>query len=214
MLHRLPWLIALVLLAAVTAFTAAPARASEAASRASSVSYPDSAGEDPAAPDITRVVVSNDDRGVLTLDVGIANRPQLGPDMVVAIFLDTDRNLATGDGSMGLGADYMIGLGSGAVALGRWNDVSKQYDESVPQSSLVYSYGATGATIKVDAKELGNPTGFAFLVSTISGLDGDDAANVHLDLAPDIGHGSWAYTLKVKQPALPKAPAKKKKPHK
>ncbi len=45
------------------------------------------------APDITSVVVSNDDAGMITFKVNISNRPTLTPDMSVLLFLDTDQNL-------------------------------------------------------------------------------------------------------------------------
>ena len=42
-----------------------------------STTYPDSTGEDSAAPDITSVVVSNDDAGLITFQVTVSNRPTM-----------------------------------------------------------------------------------------------------------------------------------------
>ena len=58
--------------------------------------YPDSTGEDAAAPDITSVVVSNDDAGLITFQVTVSNRPTLTQDMEFLILLDIDKNASTG----------------------------------------------------------------------------------------------------------------------
>src|SRR4029453_7242971 len=74
-----------------------------------SVTFPDSTGEDAAAPDITSVVVSNDDAGLITFQINVSNRPALAADMEFLILFDTDKNPNTG-GSNFLGADYAIVL--------------------------------------------------------------------------------------------------------
>src|SRR6476646_2591147 len=61
-----------------------------------STTYPDSTGEDAAAPDITSVTVSNDDAGLITLQVNVSNRPTLTADMYFLILLATDKNQSTG----------------------------------------------------------------------------------------------------------------------
>ena len=76
---------------------------------ANSQTFNDSVGEDPNAPDITSIAVSNDDAGLITFQVNISNRPALTPDMLLLMFLDTDNNAATGDPDS-LGADYAIDL--------------------------------------------------------------------------------------------------------
>ena len=65
----------LALLAAVMAV--APAGA------ANTVTYQDSTGENPAAPDITTIVVSNNDTGMITFKINIPNRPQFTRDMLI-----------------------------------------------------------------------------------------------------------------------------------
>src|SRR5207249_11465904 len=109
-----------------------------------SQTYADSTGEDPNAPDITSVAVSNDDAGQITFKVNISNRPALTPDMTVLFFLDTDQNTATGDPQT-LGADYAIEVDPGSVGLFQWN--GSDYVGAASQTSLTYSYDATGATV-------------------------------------------------------------------
>jgi len=164
-----------------------------------SQTYPDSTGEDPAAPDITSVVVSNDNSGTITFQVNISNRPTFTPDMLLDIYLDTDRNPGTGS-SQAFGADDVIELQPGSVGLFQWNGTD--FVGAASQSSLVYSYSAAGATIKVSALDLKRTKGFNFAVDVASGITvdasgNDDFTNVHDDRAPDPGHGTFAYDVRV-----------------
>ncbi len=171
-----------------------------AALGSNSQSFPDSVGEDAQAPDITSVVVSNDDSANLTFKVNISNRPTLTPDMTVLIFMNTDQNTATGDPNS-QGADYVIELDPGAVNLFQWNGTDYVGAES--QASLTYSYDTTGATIHVNASDLGDTKAVSFAVIAISGITTDaqgnpDFTNSHEDQAPDPGHGMFTYKLIVK----------------
>ncbi len=188
--------------ATLVALATLPAVAVGSASRASSSSttYPDSIGEDPQAPDITSTTVSNDDAGLITFRVAISNRPSLTPDMLLEIDMDTDANPATGD-SRGLvaGTDFLIQLVPGAVNLYKWS--GSDYP-GVAAPSLVYAYDASGATIKVNAADLGNARTINFLVAIVSGATTDadgnpDFTSAHLDFSPDPGHGAFTYEVKV-----------------
>ena len=106
------------LLAALMAVV--PAGASNTVSASNTVTFQDSTGEDPAGPDITTVVVSNDDKGALSFRVNIPNRPQLTRDILAALFVDSDANPATGDPGF-LGADYVVQLFLGEIGLFRWD---------------------------------------------------------------------------------------------
>lgn len=192
----------LTLLALGALLVALPAVALGGSSRhtANSTTYPDSTGEDAAAPDITSVVVSNDDAGLITFTINVSNRPALTGDMLFQIFLDTDRNPATGDANS-LGAEYAIQLQPGGIALFQWNGTT--YVPASAQTSLVFSYLPTGPVIKVSAADLGKTTGFNFGTVAISGLAVDaagnpDNTNVHFDFAPDLGHGFFAYQVLTK----------------
>src|SRR5262245_33982633 len=111
-----------------------------------SVTFPDSTGEDAAAPDITSVVVSNDDAGLITFQINVSNPPALTQDMFFLIFIDADQKATTGDPQSN-GADYVIELDPGSVGLFQWNGAT--YANAASQASLTYSYGPTGATIRV-----------------------------------------------------------------
>ena len=74
------------------------------------------------ASDVTRVVVSHDDGGDLTVRITLANRAQLVPGDTVAFWIDTDRNPQTGCGASGNSGGEFAVMASGrprASALSR-----------------------------------------------------------------------------------------------
>jgi len=83
-----------LVVAAAAALVALPAGALGSSSRTTTntQSFVDSTGEDPNAPDITGINVSNTDGGLITFHVAISNRPTLTSDMTVLLWLDTDAN--------------------------------------------------------------------------------------------------------------------------
>lgn len=171
-----------------------------AALGSNSQSFPDSIGEDAAAPDITSIDVSNDDAANLTFKINISNRPTLTQDMSVLLFMNTDQNASTGDPQSN-GADYVIELDPGTVNLFQWDGTT--FSAAQSQTSLTYTYDATGATIHVNASDLGGTRAISFAAIAISGITIDaqgnpDFTNSHSDSAPDPGHGMYSYKLIVK----------------
>ena len=189
-----------VLLAGSAVALPTSALAKRAAARANSQTFTDSTGEDPAAPDITTVVVSNDDAGLITFKINISNRPALTADMTMLMFLDTDQQATTGD-AQASGAEFAIELDPGSVGLFKWNGTD--YVAAPSQSSVTYSYDATGATIRASAADLGGIKGFNFFLAAFSGITLDaagnpDFTNAHVDAAPDAGHGVYTYQVLTK----------------
>jgi hypothetical protein len=187
--------------------------ASFARAAANSARFTDSTGEDAEGPDISTVVLSNNDKGNLSWVINVPNRPTLTGDMGFVVFINSDSNAATGD-PQSLGADYLLQLigpigrgpaGVAGVALFRWNG-SDFTANGVPQSTLIFSY-AKGATIKLNASELGNTRRVQFLVLALTGLvigpDGElDDTNARYDVAPDPGHGQYTFDVKITRPSL------------
>jgi len=178
-----------------------------------SKSFPDSIGEDPNAPDITSVDVSNDDAGNITFKVNISNRPTFTQDMLLLIYLNTDEKTTTGDPQT-YGSDYIIQLIPGGSELFQWNGTD--FVAAPSQTSLTFAYGTTGATIHISASDLGRTHGFGFAVEVVSGITFDaqgnpDLTNSHADIAPDAGHGMYTYDvltkLTLKQTAFTTAPS-------
>jgi hypothetical protein len=200
--------VAALVVALPTAAGALPAGTTAAAGvTANSQTFQDSTGENPAAPDITSIVVSNDDAGMVSFRVNVPNRAQLGQDMLFEIWVDTDNNAATGDPELG-GADYVLQLVRGEIALYRWDgtDFTRRFGD--PSAvTLSFSYQA-GLTVRISSAELGNTRAFKFFVFAISGLvidpvTGDiDGANAQADVAPGGGVGLYPYEVIRARPTL------------
>jgi len=191
--------------------TAAGALPSGAASpvgiAANSQTYQDSTGENPAAPDITTLTVSNDDAGIVSFKVDVPNRPALGQDMVIDLFVDTDNNNTTGSPEFG-GTDYVVELIQGEVNLFKWDgtNFTRRFGDP-PAISLSFSY-QSGVTIRISAAELGNTARFNFFVIVESGIvfdptTGDpDFSNSVGDAAPGGGAGLFPYEIIIARPTL------------
>jgi hypothetical protein len=181
--------------------------AAPAAVAANSTTYQDSTGENAAAPDITNLVVSNNDAGVIQFRVNVPNRPTFGQDMLILLFVDADANAATGDADL-LGADYAIQLIGGEAALFRWDGTDfTRTPGNPPATSLLFSYQG-GATVTISAAELGNTRRLGFATIVVSGIvinneTGDlDFTNAVSDAAPAAGAGLYQYQVIVARPTL------------
>lgn len=200
MTRRVTGLIATAaLLSTAAVLVAMPSAALGKAARSASNSqtFTDSTGENPAAPDITTMTVSNDDAGNITFQVNVPNRPTLTPDMLMAIFLDTDNNPATGD-PQDLGAEYALQLVPGEVDLFPWTGTT--YGPAIATPSLTYSWTAGVATIHLSDSALKGTKAFNFFVAVDSGIAVDatgnpDFTNAVGDVAPDPGHGTYPYNV-------------------
>jgi hypothetical protein len=184
---------------------ASGALSGSAAPATNSKTFPDSTGENPAAPDITTITVSNTDAGLISFKIDIPNRPTLTQDMLIALEVDSDNNATTGSSD---GTDYAIELFQGEVALFRWDGTNfTRRAGDPPATSLIFAY-RNGVTITISAAELGNTKSFKFAAVAISGIVTDpttgesDFTNAVGDAAPAIGAGLYAYEVKITPPTL------------
>jgi len=191
----------LATLAAVAAALVAGVAPSGAASAGNSVTYQDSTGEDPASLDVQQIVVSNDDAGLVTFEIHLGNAAAFGGKNAVTIFIDTTSNANDGAGPAFMGAELLLVVSDNAVDLGRWDGSKFDFSGGSP-SSLTYSFSAGVMTVRVNANDLGL-TSFNFLVVTVSDYSSDNPA---VDLAPDSGHGAYAYQVKISPPMTTTAP--------
>jgi hypothetical protein len=184
-------------LASATAMAALAAVLTSAGSAAGSVTYADPTGDGRGAPDIQRVAVSNDDTGRITIRITVDALPD-GSDARIHLFLDTDRNQATGDPEWS-GADYWIVHDEidDTYAMGRW-DAGGWVD--TPSESVEMYSDASGVSVSIDGKELGNTAGFDFWTRSRLGT-GETAT---YEDAPDAG--VWRYDLNVASPPPPPPP--------
>jgi hypothetical protein len=176
------------------------ANAASDAAAANRATFEDSRGEMANAPDISNVVVSNNDAGRITFTIN--GLPRLVDGMLVGIDIDSDNNPATGtQDPLSMGADYAIELVPGTANLFRWDGTSfTRRSNDPPQSTLVFS--GTELAVSINAAELGNTTRFNFGVIVVTGIVNDsqgnpDFTNAQFDAAPDIGHGFWNYNVRV-----------------
>jgi hypothetical protein len=184
--------------------------ASPARTAANRVTFEDSTGEDAQGPDITTVVLSNDDRGTLTWVINVPNRPTLTGDMYFEILINSDSNSATGHPQL-FGADYALDLigpisGPAEAVLFRW-DGTDFTAQGVPQSSLIFGHANGAMTIRLNASDLGNARRIQFLVLALTGLvlgpDGQlDDTNARFDVAPDPGRGMYSFDVRITPPRL------------
>jgi hypothetical protein len=203
-----PWLVLAIAVAVIGLPAAASgALSAPAAPAANSTTYQDSVGEDPAAPDITTIVASNDDAATISLKFSIPNRPTYSNDMVLDILVDSDANPSTGDTTV-LGADYIIDLFRGEAVLFHWNGAAfPEWPPSPTQASLSYSWANGVATIRISAADLGNTRKLNFRVVSLSGLMFDDQGTPSCpepdcpsDVAPTFGF--YTYQLQITKPTL------------
>ena len=194
-MHRATLLLATTTVLAAIATQAAPgAQSSGVARTANSITFQDSVGdEDARAPDVSTVVVANDDAGLLTFEVHFANRPALGPGEELSLWFDTDNNFRTGL----LGSDRFIELvGSDLVLMD-----GESFDE-VPTTTLAAVPGPSTVTIRIGVKELGVAPGasFHFYIWADANPDDDDVSDV--DTAPDDFFEGWVYEIKASPPTM------------
>jgi hypothetical protein len=180
--------------------------ASPAGVLANSQTYQDSTGETPNAPDITTLVVSNTDVGMMSFRINVPNRPTLAQDMIALLFVDTDANPATGGVDFG-GSDYVIELFRGEAQLFKWDgtDFTRRFGDP-PSVTLSFAYQG-GLTLRISANELGNTKKFNFFTIVESGITFDpttgdpDFTNAIGDVAPG-GGNLYPYTVIVAKPTL------------
>ena len=173
--------LAVVLACSAFAVFAQPALA------AAPTTYADSARDAArGAPEVTTVVVSNDDAGMVRFRINVANQERLAHDSTLELFLDTDRNPGTGD-PLAFGADYRFLLDgpSQTFDFAVWDGT--RFDSGA-SSGTAHVWYWSGVSITINRAELGGTSALAFWVRS-------GGPNRTLDSAPD--QGTWAYDLGV-----------------
>jgi len=176
--------------------------AAPAGPASNTTTFTDSTGDTKGA-DIQTIVVSNDDAGTITFRINVPNRPQFGiTDMLMLMFVDTDNSQTTGD-PQSFGADYAIQLFQGQILLFKWDGTT--FSLAATQSTLSYSWSG-GATVKINASDLGNTRHLNFDAIVLSELVIDpisgniDDTNANADAAPTVG--LYPYDVKLTPPTL------------
>lgn len=204
---RRPWPSALVLSILAGSLlalgTTAAANGTTVAPASNSATFRVPKAQDPQAPNITTIVVSNNDPGMITFRINVPNRPQLGADMLFDVFVDADRRATTGSASLA-GVDYVIELAGGDINLFKWDGTNFTRRGGDPSAAtLSYSYHR-GVTIRISAADLGNTRGFRFFVAATSGVAVDpdtgdlDFSNSHDNTAHPSAGGLYSFAVKMR----------------
>ena len=148
-------------------------------------SYPDATGDARSGTDITGMTVTNDGSGGIVFQVGAAS--PLVANHALMIFIDADKNQATGD----LGDEYWLfggpEVGSGFLA---WNGT--QWVEPDPAGFGVGAAAANVMEFRFTQASIGNSTSFNFIVFSVS-VDGTGAQTAinPWDVAPETGYYTY-----------------------
>jgi hypothetical protein len=158
---------------------------------ANSGSFFDPASDAETSPDITGVAIANDDGGIVTVKLTLANRPTFGADDGAGIGIDIDQNPDTG--SIFYGAEYQLDLdGNNAIVVQAAPDGT--YTPAVAPASYHASFAGGVVTFSFRASDFGVTAGFNLYAV---GLD-----NKWIDLAPDIRTVNYQIVAGTAQPAL------------
>jgi hypothetical protein len=140
------------------------------------------------APDIGTVDVSNDDSGTIVFRVALANRAELLENDTVEVFVDVDRNKATGCG----GLEYALrGVGHAPREPFFWlrTCTGDDFGLAVPQRTFNGSFDASAreVVLSVNRREIKYPKRMQFAVRAFAGeADFDSAGDERV---------AWLYEL-------------------
>jgi hypothetical protein len=150
---------------------------------------------------------------MISFRFGIANRPQLGQDMVMLFYVDADNNAATGAPGPEdpPGSDYVFELLRGEIFLYRWDGTGFTRRFGDPSSvTLSFAYANGALTVRISASELGNTRRLRFYVLLIGGIQYDPVTQEPFcpsspcpsDDAPGGGAGLYPYQVIIAKPSL------------
>ena len=179
--------------------------ATTASARAAAASFTDPAGDARGAgPDITSIALSDTaSTGVITVTLNVAGYSAAFADdstRIVNVYLDTDKNVATGAPDQG-GVEYCLGAARDGGGSGWWIERwdGTRYVE-IPQSPGMHFTGsADSLTWTFNKTDIGGATGFAFS-TWASTWDATDVQTGEDD-GPDTG--TWVYDLSAPPPPTP-----------
>lgn len=165
-------------------------------------SFSDPAGDSGTAPDVTVVRAGHDPAGTVTF-TATTNQTVLTSDATVYVYVDSDRNPATGFPMRGLGADYFFShdaqFGAGFVFHVSGNMIFIDFT-----TTLATNYANGILTASINRSDLGNTEKFAFLIEAERDDENDVTPN-DSDFAPDAApffeYSLVAVALTIGQPA-------------
>jgi hypothetical protein len=184
--------LAVLAVAGVAGAAATAAGSGRSPAKVKPVIFTDAVGDaEGSAPDIVRVVASNDDAGWVTLEIDLRDPNTINVENTeVLIFIDADRNRYTGNS---VGEE---------MALGAFGGQNPTYDSfywsgsewaEVPTSLDVTKSGGGILFFRINAHDLGSGSGSRDFAFEVEGVYTDAAGKNHYDFAPE--RDLWRYTL-------------------
>lgn len=157
--------------------------------------YTDSTGEDANAADISTIHVANDPAaGTITFTVTLTNLPTVTDDADVAILINSDKDVSTGDTSLN-GTDYAFDVASGGWGWEKWDPTTAKFVDTDANFDVTYLNGVL--TWRLSDTDIGGVPSFEFFVVTAKG----DPNTPAVDLAPN-APPNYIYTLVVAAPTV------------
>lgn len=142
------------------------------------------------AVDIGAVVAGYSDDGAFAVGIRMSRQVQLYGGDLVDVYLDIDRNPATGGG----GADYAIFyhqyISGQSISLGRWNGSAM---EIIPSRTLTWSTGTNSIVFAIATSEIGSPTSGVGIYA-LGNRKTQTGGNHYPDRAPDSGTYDFPFT--------------------
>jgi hypothetical protein len=154
----------------------------------------------PAAPDLTEVRVSNDDAGNISFRISIPNRATLADTDLVSVLVDADGKTGTGCARRVFGAEYTLDVLANRYVFGRC--LRGGWDFTRRPVSFAGSFAASTLTLRVNRRDLGGSSRFAFRIGAAAATGAEPA----YDFAPDVGTAGWSYQVIAPPQAVFKPP--------
>jgi hypothetical protein len=165
-----------------------------AAAGANSVGFPDPTGDAKLAPDVSRLLVSSDDAGKVTVRAEVPGWDRLALLDAVGILVDVDQNPDTG--TLFLGTEYVVEVSQKGLEF--WHADGDFFDRALPPASVTAAFEPGAATFTFAASDLGISSGFNVVAVTHNLL------GFFEDIAPD--YRTFNYQLAPSTSAPPLAP--------
>jgi hypothetical protein len=164
---------------------------------AGSASYPDAAGDSNGGPDVRSVTISHDDANRVAIALAF-EALSIDTETTVGVFIDRDRNAATGDD--GIDAAFVVTLANRGFAYLRWNGTELDITQS--QGARLVVNGTT-MTLDVHLDDVGGSDGFdVWTIGTLGKVEDGRS-----DRAPDAGRWSYLFPTAARPPPPPAPPA-------
>jgi len=152
------------------------------------VTFADATGDAQGIPDLASISIEDNGAGGLVVTIVLATMPDLQPDGLVYLFVDTDVNAATGND---LGAEVMVILDATGIGMLRW-DGTQMAPVAPPADAQLTGMGVQFTLARTDVGE-------RFRLAVVSTTQSPTSG---IDIMPNDGEGLYPATIvRLENPA-------------